>query len=115
LHVFTYSERANTHAIQLEGVVPANERAERSKLLHILSDKKKRVFYEQHLGDHRPVLFESEQDGELMYGFSDNYIKVQTNYNPTLVNKTVHVKIENISDSGICNVDLPEIEVINHI
>ena len=110
LHVFTYSERANTHAIQLEGVVPANERAERSKLLHILSDKKKRVFYEQHIGDNRPVLFESEQDGELMYGFSDNYIKVQTNYNPTLVNKTVDVKIENISDSGICNVDLPEID-----
>lgn len=106
LHVFTYSERVNTTAYKMEGVVPINERNERSKMLHILSDKKRRFFYEQHLGKTFNVLFEAEQDGSFMYGFTDNYIKVKTTYDPLLVNEVTEVELVQITDDGtvLCNV-----------
>lgn len=106
LHVFTYSERVNTTAYKMEGVVPMNERNERSKMLHILSDKKRRYFYEQHLGKTFNVLFEAEQDGSFMYGFTDNYIKVKTTYDPLLVNEVTEVELVKITDDGtvLCNV-----------
>ncbi|MFA7379754.1 MAG: tRNA (N(6)-L-threonylcarbamoyladenosine(37)-C(2))-methylthiotransferase MtaB [Bacteroidia bacterium] len=106
LHVFTYSERVNTTAYKMEGVVPMNERNERSKMLHILSDKKRRFFYEQHLGKTFNVLFEAEQDGSFMHGFTDNYIKVKTTYDPLLVNEVTEVELVQITDDGtaLCNV-----------
>ena len=106
LHVFTYSERVNTTAYKMEGVVPMNERNERSKMLHILSDKKRRFFYEQHLGKTFNVLFEAEQDGSFMHGFTDNYIKVKTTYDPLLVNEVTEVELVKITDDGtvLCNV-----------
>lgn len=113
LHVFTYSERANTLAIALPGVVDAKERAERSKMLHILSDKKKRAFYESQLGRTRKVLFEAEQDGAFMYGFTDNYVKTKTSFNSDMVNKTLKVNLHAIAEDGVCNVVLPENVSIN--
>ena len=78
LHVFTYSERENTTAIKMTDPVSMRDRNERSKMLHILSDKKRRHFYEQHLGKTYPVLWEIENDGSVMFGFTENYIRVET-------------------------------------
>ena len=88
LHVFTYSERPNTDAIRLGKAVPKATRAERSKMLHILSDKKRRYFHAQLLGENRPVLFENMKNGKLV-GHTDNYIQVQIDGDPELIN-TIH-------------------------
>ncbi len=97
LHVFTYSERADTLAISMDSVVPQKIREERTKQLRNLSEKKKRYFYEQFVGTQRPVLFEEETDGEFMYGFSDNYIRVKTQYDPLLVNEIVTVNLAGVN------------------
>ncbi|MFZ9846806.1 MAG: tRNA (N(6)-L-threonylcarbamoyladenosine(37)-C(2))-methylthiotransferase MtaB [Flavobacteriales bacterium] len=101
LHVFTYSERDNTHAIELGGVVSAQDRAKRSKMLHILSDKKRRAFYEQNIGKDATVLFETERDGDVMYGFTDNYVKVKTPYDEALANQIVNVRLSEVDRDGI--------------
>ena len=101
LHVFTYSERDNTLAAELQEIVPAKERAERSKMLHTLSEKKKRFFYKTHLGKTLNVLWEAEKEGEFMYGFTDNYIKVRTPFNNTLVNTIQPFTLNEINESGI--------------
>jgi threonylcarbamoyladenosine tRNA methylthiotransferase MtaB len=101
LHVFTYSERDNTHAIELGGVVSAQDRAKRSKMLHILSDKKRRAFYEQNISKDATVLFETERDGDVMYGFTENYVKVKTPYNEALANQIVNVKLSEVDRDGI--------------
>lgn len=77
LHVFTYSERANTAAIDMEGVVPMHVRRERNEMLRILSEKKRRHFYSQYLGQTREVLFENHKNTTLLTGFTDNYIKIE--------------------------------------
>ncbi len=100
LHVFTYSERENTIAAQMEGAIPGNQRSERSKMLHILSEKKRRSFYESQIGRTESVLFEADQKNGLMHGFSRNYVKVQTPYDPTLVNESRIVTFQEISDNG---------------
>ncbi|MFI5171464.1 MAG: tRNA (N(6)-L-threonylcarbamoyladenosine(37)-C(2))-methylthiotransferase MtaB [Chitinophagales bacterium] len=100
LHVFTYSERANTHAIELPGVVPQNIRQQRTTQLRNLSEKKRRYFYNQFTGTKRVVLFEEETDGEFMYGFTDNYIKVKTAYDPLLVNEKVFVTLYEVNAEG---------------
>lgn len=100
LHVFTYSERANTEALNIEGVVPINERRRRNKMLRNLSDKKLRAFYEQHVGSVREVLFEHENKNGLMSGYTDNYIKVVLPYQPELCNTIVPVYLENFSAEG---------------
>jgi threonylcarbamoyladenosine tRNA methylthiotransferase MtaB len=100
LHVFTYSERPNTAAIDMEGVVPVQERKQRNSMLRTLSEKKKRAFYEQHLNTTRPVLFEGEQSGEYMHGFSDNYIKIKTIFSASLVNQITEVTLNNIDANG---------------
>jgi len=102
LHVFTYSERDNTHAIQLEGVVPSNVRALRSKQLHILSDKKRRAFYNENFGRKDLVLWEAERDGDFMYGFTRNYVKVKAPYDLSKVNTTELIRIGNIDNDGVC-------------
>ena len=100
LHVFTYSERANTRALNISPIVPQAERKERNKMLRILSEKKRRKFYGEHLNTERKVLFESENDGGLMYGFTDNYIKVAIPYDEELVNTIQTVLITELSDFG---------------
>jgi threonylcarbamoyladenosine tRNA methylthiotransferase MtaB len=101
LHVFTYSERANTTAVKLGDAVPMNVRKERSKQLHILSEKKKRAFYESQLGTSRTVLFEHEEDEGMMYGFTENYVKVKMPYDANLVNTFCTLKLETIDRDGI--------------
>ncbi|GGG91022.1 tRNA (N(6)-L-threonylcarbamoyladenosine(37)-C(2))-methylthiotransferase MtaB [Parapedobacter pyrenivorans] len=111
LHVFTYSERENTIAAQMEGSVPGAQRGERSKMLHILSEKKRRAFYEAQLGKDGEVLFEGDIKDGYMHGFSRNYVKVRTPYDPLLVNETVAVRFSEISDSGEVEIDqLPELQ-----
>ena len=101
LHVFTYSERVNTTAAKLGESVPMDVRRERSKILHILSDKKKRVFYEQNIGTTRSVLFEHEEDNGVMYGFTENYVKVKVPYNENLTNTFQTVELTEIDRDGI--------------
>jgi threonylcarbamoyladenosine tRNA methylthiotransferase MtaB len=106
LHVFTYSERANTTAIKMCDSVPMEVRRERSKILHGLSDRKKRHFYEQNKGQIRTALIESEQDEGWMYGFTDNYVKVRIPFDLSLSNKLVEVKLTkvNSNDSMDCEI-----------
>ena len=92
LHVFTYSERPNTPAKNIKEVIPKRVRAERSKMLHILSEKKRRYFYDHFINTHREVLFESSRNGKLV-GHTDNYIKVEIDNSPGLVNKIHSVKL----------------------
>jgi threonylcarbamoyladenosine tRNA methylthiotransferase MtaB len=101
LHVFTYSERANTTAVKLGNPVPMAVRRERSKMLHILSDKKKRAFYEQNIGTERTVLFEHEEDEGVMYGFTENYVKVKFPYDAEMANTFRKVKLTEIDRDGI--------------
>jgi len=103
LHVFTYSERANTTAIKLGDPIPMNVRRERSKQLHILSEKKKRAFYESQLGKKFNVLFEKEEDLGNIYGFTENYIKVKFPHDPEIINQIKKVKITGIDKDGTCN------------
>ena len=110
LHVFTYSERENTIAAQMEGAVPGSQRSDRSKMLHILSEKKRRAFYEQNLGEMGEVLFEGDIKEGYMHGFSKNYVKVRTPYDPLLVNEIIPVKYLSISENGDVDVEeLPEV------
>ena len=104
LHVFTYSERANTKALNLSPIVPIAERKKRNEMLRILSEKKKRAFYEQNLNTERPILWEIEKDGDTMYGFTDNYIKVGTAYDESLVNTLQKGMMTDISGSGYVKV-----------
>jgi threonylcarbamoyladenosine tRNA methylthiotransferase MtaB len=87
LHVFTYSERPDTLAATMAEVVPVQERRRRNKMLTLLSAKKRRHFYEQHAGQQRPALYEAENNEGMMYGFTDNYIKVKRQFNPSLINR----------------------------
>lgn len=113
LHVFTYSERENTIAAQMEGAVPGAQRSDRSKMLHILSEKKRRSFYESQLGAEDLILFEGDIKDGYMHGFSRNYVKVRTAYDPLLVNEVVPVKFLSISENG--DVDIEEIpEILTH-
>ena len=92
LHVFTYSERPDTPAKNIKEVISKRVRAERSKMLHILSEKKRRYFYDHFINTHREVLFESSRNGKLV-GHTDNYIKVEIDNSPGLVNKIHSVKL----------------------
>jgi threonylcarbamoyladenosine tRNA methylthiotransferase MtaB len=100
LHVFTYSERDNTEAAQMDGVVPSAVRAKRSKMLRGLSVKKRRVFYESQLGSTHKVLFEGENKAGYMYGFTENYVKIKAPWNPELVNTLQTVQLSHIDEDG---------------
>src|SRR6476620_10970418 len=100
LHVFTYSERDNTEAVEMSGVVPMNVRNKRSKMLRGLSVKKRRAFYESQLGTSRTVLFESENKEGYIHGFTENYVKVKTPWNPELVNTLHQVSLTKIDEDG---------------
>ena len=108
LHVFTYSERENTIAAELPGTVPGSTRAERSKMLHILSDKKRRAFYETQLGADAEILFETDIKDGYMHGFTRNYVKVKTKYDPVLVREIKHAHLTAISFDG--DVEITEMQ-----
>jgi threonylcarbamoyladenosine tRNA methylthiotransferase MtaB len=97
LHVFTYSERPNTDALEIGAVVSKGDRAHRSKMLHILSDKKRRFFHEQFIGQERPVLFESVKNGKIM-GHTDNYIQVQVDGEIDLINTINNILLNKNND-----------------
>jgi threonylcarbamoyladenosine tRNA methylthiotransferase MtaB len=100
LHVFTYSERDNTEAAAMTDVVPMNIRNKRSKMLRGLSVKKRRAFYESQIGTNRTVLFESENKEGYIHGFTENYVKVKTPWNPELVNTLHEINLTKIDEDG---------------
>jgi threonylcarbamoyladenosine tRNA methylthiotransferase MtaB len=110
LHVFTYSERENTPAAEMSGSVPGSARADRNKMLHILSEKKRRAFYEEQLGKTAEVLFEGDLKDGFMHGFTANYVKVKAKYDPVLVNELKTVLLTEISPDG--DVEIAESEEI---
>nr|WP_298992641.1 tRNA (N(6)-L-threonylcarbamoyladenosine(37)-C(2))-methylthiotransferase MtaB [uncultured Polaribacter sp.] len=112
LHVFTYSERPNTEAVEMEGVVPKKIRAKRSKMLRGLSVKKRRAFYESQLGNTLTVLFESENKEGYINGFTENYVKVKTPWNPDLVNTLHTIKLTEIDSDGLVRFDFVKQSVI---
>jgi len=99
-HVFTYSERNNTVAIRRDGAVPMKVRKERSKMLQILSEKKKRHFYEEQTAKEFSVLFEAQEQNGEMYGFTENYIKIKSAYNAEWVNQFKQVMPTKINSDG---------------
>ena len=105
LHVFTYSERDNTLAANMDGVVPKRVRAKRSKMLRGLSAKKRRAFYESQLDTTRKVLFESENKEGYIQGFTGNYVKVKAPWNPELVNTIHEVSLTKIDDDGLVRLE----------
>lgn len=106
LHAFPYSERPGTKALEIKPVVPVDERKRRTHRLIVLSEKKLRAFYEQHAGQARRVLFEDEHDNGRLKGFTDNYIRVETEYRPELVNQVREVKLSEINNDGNFEVTL---------
>ena len=108
LHVFTYSERANTEATALPGKISSAEKARRSKMLHILSEKKRRAFYQSQLGRLEEVLFEAAVSDGLMEGFTRNYVKVTMPYDPLWVNAEMKGFLNSIKPDGTVDFsDLP--------
>jgi threonylcarbamoyladenosine tRNA methylthiotransferase MtaB len=101
LHVFTYSERENTEAIDMDGVVPQEVRAKRSKMLRGLSSKLRHAFYESQLGTERNVLFEGENKKGYIHGFTENYVKVKAPWDPSLVNTMHKVILKSIDEDGL--------------
>jgi len=100
LHVFTYSERANTTAVRMDESIPMEVRRERTKQLRILSNKQQRAFYQKHLGTVRKVLFEAEENEGQMLGFTDNYLRVTMPFDPAFVNRIVPTELTSIDGEG---------------
>jgi len=111
LHVFTYSERDNTEAAEMQDVVPMNVRNKRSKMLRGLSVKKRRAFYENQIGTNRTVLFESENKEGYIHGFTENYVKVKTPWNPELVNTLHDINLTKIDEDGSVRMEFLNVEV----
>ena len=111
LHVFTYSERANTLAAEMDDTIPMQTRRKRNEMLRNLSEKKKRHFYNQFLGRYRSVLFEAAKDKNMMNGFTDNYVKIEMPIQPDMINKIASVQLLKINDNGLVDAmlaDVPE-------
>ena len=109
LHVFTYSERPNTHAATLAGVVPKSVRSKRSKMLRGLSAKKRRAFYESQIGRKRTVLFEGENKEGYIHGFTENYVKVKAPWNPELVNTLHEITLTEIDSDGLVRFEFEQV------
>ncbi len=105
LHVFTYSERENTEATDMDGVVPISERKKRNKMLRILSEKKKMAFYQTQLGKTLPVLWEHDNKNGFMYGFTENYVRVKKVFDINSVNQIEMLKLTKIDDEGVVAVE----------
>lgn len=113
LHVFTYSEREQTAAAEMKGRVAGSTRAERSKMLHILSDKKRRAFYQSQVDTTGEVLFEDDQKNGFMHGFTRNYVKVRAKYDPVMVNEIKTVRLVELTPDGEVEVAETQ-EVLSH-
>ncbi|MEZ4985312.1 MAG: tRNA (N(6)-L-threonylcarbamoyladenosine(37)-C(2))-methylthiotransferase MtaB [Saprospiraceae bacterium] len=107
LHVFTYSERPNTDAALMEGVVPMAERKRRNEILQLLSEKKRRAFYQRHIGETRPVLLEKGNRDGFLSGFTDNYIKIEAALDDNWLNHVVSAKLLAFNEEGdvVCDVE----------
>ncbi|WP_051087083.1 tRNA (N(6)-L-threonylcarbamoyladenosine(37)-C(2))-methylthiotransferase MtaB [Flavobacterium rivuli] len=114
LHVFTYSERDNTAAATMGGVVPINVRNKRSKMLRGLSVKKRRAFYEGQLGSTRTVLFEGDNREGYITGFTENYVKIKMPWNPELINTLQEVKLLTIDENGLVKAEFTDVTLINN-
>lgn len=101
LHVFTYSERPNTPAAAMTDQVPVAERRRRNEMLTILSEKKRRNFYNQHLGTEREVLFEQSKSEGKMSGFTDNYLRIEMDLREDMINAIAPVHLQHINDEGL--------------
>lgn len=110
LHVFTYSEREQTPAAEMAGKVAGSVRFDRNKMLHILSDKKRRAFYQSQIGTTAQVLFEDDQKNGFMHGFTKNYVKVKAKYDPVMVNELKNVKLVELLADG--EVEVAELETL---
>lgn len=104
LHVFTYSERENTEAVNMIGVVPIPERKRRNKMLRILSEKKKMAFYQTQIGRTLPVLWEHEDKNGMMFGFTENYVRVQKPFDINSVNQIEFLKLQKLEEDGTVSV-----------
>ena len=100
LHVFTYSERENTNAIEMDGIVPKQERSERSKKLRILSEKLQRAHYQKFIGTTQTALMERENKNGFLFGYTDNYIKVKIPFNKELVQQKLKIKLLSHDENG---------------
>lgn len=105
LHVFTYSERADTLAAEMGEVVPVHERKKRNAILRRISQRKLRSFYDHHIGETLPVLFEADDKNGLMHGYTPNYIRVNRPYNPEFINRVVDCRLTGIGDDGTMNAE----------
>ncbi len=114
LHVFTYSERENTFASTLPHVVPASQRSDRSKMLHILSDKKKRIFYEENIGRESTILFENDIEDGKMHGWTENYIRVAAKYDPILINELRRATLSSVNERGLVDVEELSEDILLH-
>lgn len=114
LHVFTYSERTNTLAAEMDNAVPMKVRNKRSKMLRNLSEKKRRKFYQENIGTQNIVLFEEDIEDGYMFGFTENYIRVKAKYDPVLINELKPVLLTNIGADGCMEVDEVEDKVFIH-
>ncbi|GGK68989.1 tRNA (N(6)-L-threonylcarbamoyladenosine(37)-C(2))-methylthiotransferase MtaB [Rufibacter glacialis] len=114
LHVFPYSERANTMALDLPGVVPPKERNRRADMLRILSEKKKRAYYESQIGYEGKVLFEADITDGQIEGFTENYVRVVAKYDPVLVNEEKHVRLTNLTPAGLMEAEETYYELLAH-
>lgn len=108
LHVFTYSERPNTHALSIKPIVPNRDRKERTHKLRKLSAKKRYDFNNSFIGDSRTILFEEEEKNGLIHGWSDNYIRVATPYSPRLSNQLIEVTLTQQDSKSVFECELPE-------
>ncbi|TWP23336.1 tRNA (N(6)-L-threonylcarbamoyladenosine(37)-C(2))-methylthiotransferase MtaB [Apibacter muscae] len=106
LHVFTYSERDHTEAIEMEGIVPISERKKRNKMLKILSEKKRQAFYESQLGKVKMALWEHENKNGKMYGYTENYVRVTKNYQEQSINQLEKVSLNTIDHLGNVEIDI---------
>ncbi|WP_052911804.1 tRNA (N(6)-L-threonylcarbamoyladenosine(37)-C(2))-methylthiotransferase MtaB [Riemerella anatipestifer] len=104
LHIFTYSERENTEAVAMDGVVPISERKKRNKMLRILSEKKKMAFYQSQLGKTLPILWEHENKDGMMFGFTENYVRVKKPFDQSSVNQIETLKLNRIEADGTVSV-----------
>ncbi|HEU5289927.1 MAG TPA: tRNA (N(6)-L-threonylcarbamoyladenosine(37)-C(2))-methylthiotransferase MtaB [Cyclobacteriaceae bacterium] len=114
LHVFTYSERDNTLAATMDQAVNPKDRAERSKMLHILSEKKRRKFYENHVNREFTVLFENDIENGMMHGFTENYIRVTAKFDPILINELKKVRLTAINEQGLMEAEDAFTEILAH-
>jgi threonylcarbamoyladenosine tRNA methylthiotransferase MtaB len=106
LHVFSYSERPGTKALQLDGKVDEREKRRRSQVLHELSETKKRTFYRKQIGKSEMVLWESDNINGFMHGFTGNYIKTRTPFDASLINQITPVQLVEVHEDDTCSVKL---------